>query len=169
MAKVKREQILLGISTVLILGMLFKFAYQPQIRKIVALKGELVKISQQLRESRILSQQKTSKNSMTELRQKFATENEINGILSFLAKSAEEAAVTLNSISQREAVKKKFYMEIPVEIELIAGYRGILDCLGKIGKFPKLLRVANIEIMRDETILPKLRVKLLVKIYVLSK
>ena len=169
MAKTKREQILLGISTIFILGMLFKFVYQPEIGKITRLKSELMKTSQELRETQMLVEQSPSKNDEGEHKQKFAIKNEVNEILSFLTESAEETDVTLSSVSQRSPVRKEFYEEIPIEIEFTAEYGKILDYLDRIGTFPKLLRIGNMEITRDEAALHGLMVKLLVKTYVLPE
>lgn len=167
MVKVKREQVLLAIVTVLILSMFFRLVYQREIRKIGTLKNQLVKTSQELRETHILIQQKISKNTERELKERFAAENEVNDILSFLTESAQESGIILDSISQRKSARKEFYEDIPIEIELIAEYEKILDYLSKIAAFSKLLQIDNMEIVRDETILPRLRVKLMVRTYVL--
>ena len=169
MVKVKKEQMLLSISAILILGMLLRFVYQPQIGKITRLKSELMKTSQELRESQMLIEQNPSKNDEGEPRQKFAIKNEVNEILSFLTESAEETDVTLSSVSQRSPVRKEFYEEIPIEIEFTAEYGKILDYLDRIGTFPKLLRIGNLEITRDEAALHRLMVRLLVKTYVLPE
>jgi type IV pilus assembly protein PilO len=150
--------------------MLFKFAYRPEIERISALKSELAKISLELKEAQILMKKgDDNTRKVGELEEKLAVESEINNILALLTESAEETALTLNSVSQRVRVRKEFYEEIPVEIELSAEYGKILDYIGKIGTFPKLLRIGNLEIMRGETASPKLRVKLLVKTYVLPQ
>ncbi|MDP8217327.1 MAG: type 4a pilus biogenesis protein PilO [Candidatus Theseobacter exili] len=167
MIKLKREQVLLAIVAVLILSMLFKFVYQPQIRKVVALKGVLVKTSQELREAHILIQQKIGKSTERELEERFATENEVNEILSFLTESAQESGIILGSISQRETARKEFYEDIPIDIEFTTEYEKTLNYLSKIAAFPKLLQIDNLEIIRDETVLPRLRVKLMVRTYVL--
>ena len=167
MVKLKREQALLAIVTVLILSMLFKFVYQREIRKIVTLKKQLTETSQELKDANILIQQKISKNTERELEERFAGENEVNDILSFLTESAQASGIILDSIKQRETARKEFYEDIPIEIELYAEYGEILNYLGKIATFPKLLQIDNLEIIRDETVLPRLRVKLMVRTYVL--
>ena len=168
--KREREQAFLAIfSMVIFLSILFRFIYQPQITKVVVLKGVLVKTSQELRETHILIQQKINKNTERELEERFAAENEVNDILSFLTESAQESGIMLGSISQRETARKKFYEDIPIEIELYAEYGEILNYLGKIATFPKLLQIDNLEIIRDETVLPQLKVKLMVRTYVLFK
>lgn len=169
MIKLKREQLLLAIVTVLILCMFFRLVYQREIRKIGTLRKQLVKTSQELRRTHMLIQQKISKNTEIELEEKFAAENEVNDILSFLTESAQESGIILGSISQRETARKKFYFygNILIKIELYAEYEKILNYLGKIAASPKLLQMDNLEIIRDETILPRLRVKLMVRTYVL--
>ncbi len=167
MIKLKREQVLLAIVTVLILSILFKFVYQREIRKIVTLKSQFTETSQELKYANILLQQKISKNTERELEERFARENEVNDILSFLTESAQASGIILGSIKQRETARKEFYEDIPIEIELSAEYGEILNYLDKIAAFPKLLQIDNLEIIRDETILPRLRVKLMVRTYVL--
>ncbi len=170
MTEAKREQILLSIVVVIILGMLLKFIYRPEIKRILALKSELTKISSELEEAQILTKKgDDDMGKAGELEEKLAVESEINDVLAFLTESAEETALTLSSVSQRIRVRKEFYEQVPVEIELSAEYGKILSYLGKIGTFPKLLRIGNLEIMRDETAPHKLRVELLVKTYVLPQ
>ncbi len=169
MAETKREQIVLGITIALILGMLFRFLYLPEMRRVFSLRGELAETLLKSKKAQEFIDKGNDMREEWKLEEKLVVGGEINDILAFLTESAHGVGITLSSVCQQETARREFYSEVPIGIELTGDYSRILAYLTEISTFSRVLQIGSLEIVRDEKERPGLRGKLLMKTYVLSE
>ena len=170
--KSKREKFLLVVAIVITLWMAVKYLYVPRVDKIKELSGELKLVSIELEAFEKLLEQKKQEEDvsrkLSRLKTKFIKEGNINEVLHFITDASKRAKTNLVSINPKQIKIEKFYRTVPIDIKLNGKYNDIMDFLGSIDRYEKIIDVMNIQVKKDEIKRGMLKAELVGNVYVMK-
>lgn len=158
LSKLYRILIFVGIFAVLI-GPFVYFIYLPKVKKIEDLKKE-----QQMLDSRLLRakakvrQLKHLENEMQKaqaefkmVKKKLPEQKEIPSLLANVSRSGHEAGLEFLLFQPGTEVKKDFYAEIPVSVNVSGSYHEVALFFDKVSRLSRIVNIDNINMTKGNT------------------
>lgn len=158
LSKLYRILIFLGIFTVLV-GPFIYFIYLPKVKKIEDLKKE-----QQMLDSRLLRaeakvrQLKHLENEMQKaqaefkmVKKKLPEQKEIPSLLANVSRSGHEAGLEFLLFQPGSEIRKDFYAEIPVSIQVSGSYHEVALFFDKVSRLSRIVNIDNINMTKDKS------------------
>ena len=115
--------------------------------KLLAKKAEQEAIIQNLEEFKLENQQlkQTLQLAMAQLPDK----REIHSLLQNISNTAREAGLKVPLFRPHKEIKKDFYAEVPVELNLIGSHGDLLAFFTRISQVPRIVNISDLKIDRD--------------------
>jgi type IV pilus assembly protein PilO len=150
--KWQKGLILLGF--ILLLGVLWYFLlFSPAQEQIVGLRGEIQKLQKDVQEQQkaklakhtLESQIKALQQEIKVLSSKLPEEKEIPALLSSVNEVGRTNGLDFALFKQEKAVRKDYYSEIPVQIQVEGGFQQIALFLQRVGLMDRILHVSKLK------------------------
>ena len=158
LSKLYRILIFFGIFAVLV-GPFIYFIYLPKVKKIEDLKKE-----QQMLDSRLLRAQakvrqlKHLENEMQKaqaefkmVKKKLPEQKEIPSLLANVSRSGHEAGLEFLLFQPGTEIRKDFYAEIPVSINVSGSYHEVALFFDKVSRLSRIVNIDNINMSGNTT------------------
>lgn len=145
--------ILAGVM--LVLGVVWYLVfYGPTSEEIASLRGQIEGLDKQIQDQQKTNQSKFSlqvqikalENELEALSAKLPEEKEIPDLLSSVNEMGRLHGLEFILFKQGKPVRKEYYSEIPVEIQLQGGFHQILQFLSKVGSMDRIVHVSKLKI-----------------------
>ncbi len=162
----------------LALVLFYAFFYRPQAKRLATIQKELMTVINSVKEKEgKASLLPSARKKISELEEEFVVlqekvpeEGNLTRVIHSLAKEAERLGITIVAIapsgkSETRAKVKRF----PIEIDVESSYWLLTSYLKSIENLPALFTIDDLVIEKRETLLPNLKVRLLVSSYALAK
>jgi len=157
LSKIQRIAIWAGLL-ILLIGAFVYFSYLPKLKKIDKLKTNLTKMEKQLDVAKKNARQlNTYRKKMQDAEEQFKIvmralpeKEEIPTLLTGISKAGKNSGLNFILFQPRPDVKKDFYAEIPVAMEVVGDYHGVAtsaevstdsNCLNSLMLPPPPLRI----------------------------
>lgn len=158
LSKLYRILIFFGIFAILV-GPFIYFIYLPKVKKIEDLKKE-----QQMLDSRLLRAQakvrqlKHLENEMQKaqaefkmVKKKLPEQKEIPSLLANISRSGHEAGLEFLLFQPGTEIRKDFYAEIPVSINVSGSYHEVALFFDKVSRLSRIVNIDNINMSGNTT------------------
>ena len=154
---VQRILIAVGLIVVIIAGFVWYFIW-PKLGQITEYQAKLQKIEKQLDTAkRNAAALKKFQEKMKEAEAQFKTamralpeKEEIPSLLTSISKSGQDAGLEFLLFEPKPEVRKEFYAEIPVAINVTGGYHDMAVFLDKVARLSRIVNVINISMGRTK-------------------
>jgi type IV pilus assembly protein PilO len=154
---VQRALMAVGIFLVIIVGFVWYFIW-PKLGEISTYRTKLEKIEKQLSTAkRNAAALKKFQEKMKEAEAQFKTamralpeKEEIPSLLTSISKSGQDAGLEFLLFEPKPEVRKEFYAEIPVAINVTGGYHDLAVFLDKISRLSRIVNVKDISMGRTK-------------------
>lgn len=154
---VQRILIAVGIMLVIIVGFVWYFIW-PKVGEISEYQTKLDKIEKQLKTAkRNAAALKKFQAKMKEAEAQFKTamralpeKEEIPSLLTSISKSGQDAGLEFLLFEPKPEVRKEFYAEIPVAINVTGGYHDMAVFLDKVARLSRIVNVKDISMGRTK-------------------
>lgn len=148
----KKALIVAGVMVVLGLAWYMLF-YAPNNDEISSLRAQLDKLQKQIQEQQKAKEAKLNlereiKALETELKvlsSKLPEEKEIPDLLSSVNEMGRLHGLEFVLFKQGKPVRKEYYSEIPVEIQVRGGFHQILQFLSKVGAMDRIVHISKLK------------------------
>jgi type IV pilus assembly protein PilO len=155
LTKVQRILISVGIFVLIIGGFLYVL-YWPKYDEITKLEKRLEKIESQLKTAkRNAAALKKFQAKMKEAEAQFKTamralpeKEEIPSLLTSVSKSGQDAGLEFLLFEPKPEVRKEFYAEIPVAINVTGGYHDLAVFFDKVARLSRIVNIRDIAMGR---------------------
>ena len=158
----KKKLIIPGISLVVLLILIF-FVYLPLIQRLKQARSKVIlkekEISELQAQTQILSRKE---------KKKLPSLKEVSLAIDELSKLGADNKIDFISIDPRQTktAKSMPYQILPIEMVVEAEYKNLGIFLGSLESLKQsLVTLERLEIQRDEKILPRLKARLIVNMY----
>ena len=150
--------IFLGIFAVLI-GPFIWFIYLPKVKKIEDLKKEQQTLdSRLLRAKAKVRQLKHLENEMQKaqaefkmVKKKLPEQKEIPSLLANISRSGHESGLEFLLFQPGPEIRKDFYAEIPVSIQVSGSYHEVALFFDKVSRLSRIVNIDNINMTSNKT------------------
>jgi type IV pilus assembly protein PilO len=153
------HRILIFAGTFVLIGGLFTwFIYMPKSTEIKAITSELDRLERQITLAKVRA--KNLKKLETELAEArkdlkvalklLPTSSEIPKLLKNITKLGNDSNLEFLLFSPEKQISKKFYIEIPVSIEVLGNYHDVAIFFDKVGKLDRIVNVMNVNMIPIE-------------------
>lgn len=157
LSKVQRILIFSGVFIAIIAIFVFVF-FKPKLAKISTLKTKLEKLEQKLVVAKKnAADLKKFQKKMQEAEIQFKTamralpeKEEIPSLLTSISRSGQDVGLEFLSFEPRSEVRKEFYAEIPVAMQVKGGYHDLAIFFDKVARLSRIVNIKNIEMGRDK-------------------
>lgn len=148
----QRALILTGVMV--LAGVLwYLLLFVPNEDEIVSLRGQIDKLQKQIQEQQKAKDTKLSleaeikalEEELKVLSAKLPEEKEIPALLSTINEHGRLNGLEFLLFKQGKPVRKEFYSEIPVEIQVQGGYHQIVQFLSRIASMDRIVQVSNLK------------------------
>ena len=154
---VQRILIAVGIVVIIIAGFVWYLIW-PKVGKISEYQTKLEKIEKQLNTAkRNAAALKKFQEKMREAEAQFKTamralpeKEEIPSLLTNISKSGKDAGLEFLLFEPKPEVRKEFYAEIPVAINVTGDYHDVAVFLDKVARLSRIVNVKDISMGRDK-------------------
>jgi Tfp pilus assembly protein PilO len=171
-----RTNVVLVIAVAIMLVLLVVL-YVPKLSYLTELKGKFERRAEDLRGKHELidrlveigQEHKEMEVHLARVRREHAGHSQIARIQHSLTAHAGDLILDLRRFIRSPQEKKKFFVKVPLELEIEADYKCFAEYLHRVIEFAKLLDVRRIEIKHDDKLYPRVDVKLLVDAYFLEE
>lgn len=142
---------LLLIGFILLLGVLwYLIVYSPTSQKITELKGDIKRLKEEIavqkqakaRKEDLASQMVKLREELTILRSKLPEEKEIPMLLSRVNEIGRLNGLEFERFEPSKPVRKDYYSEIPVKVEVQGGFHQVAFFLSKVGSMDRILHIS---------------------------
>ncbi len=152
LSKVKRILICLG-SFIVLAGLFVYFFYLPKSDEINKLTQECEKLDQQLtmlkNKAKHLEKYRSDiKKAETQFKiamKALPDKKEIPSLLTNISESGQEAGLEFLLFQPNPEIKKDFYAEIPVSINVRGGYHNVALFFDKVARLSRIVNIRNIK------------------------
>lgn len=152
---VQRILVAVGIMLIIIVAVVWYFIW-PRLGQINEYQTKLDKIEKQLNTAkRNAAALKKFQEKMQEAEAQFRTamralpeKEEIPSLLTNISKSGKDAGLEFLLFEPKPEVRKEFYAEIPVAINVIGGYHDVAVFLDKVARLSRIVNVRDISMGR---------------------
>jgi type IV pilus assembly protein PilO len=146
-----------GIVLIIIIGFVWYFIW-PKVGEISENQAKLDKIEKQLNTAKRNAAALTKfQKKMREAEAQFKTamralpeKEEIPSLLTSISKSGQEAGLEFLLFEPKPEVRKDFYAEIPVAINVTGGYHDMAVFLDKVARLSRIVNVKDISMGRTK-------------------
>jgi type IV pilus assembly protein PilO len=153
----QRILIAVGVMVVIVAGFVW-FLIWPKVGEISEQRAKLEKIEKQLDTAkRNAAALKKFQEKMEEAEAQFKTamralpeKEEIPSLLTSISKSGQDAGLEFLLFKPKDEIRKEFYAEIPVEIEVSGGYHDLAAFLDTVARLSRIVNVRNISMGRTK-------------------
>ena len=153
----QRMLIAVGLIVVIVAGFVWYFIW-PKVGQISEYRTKLEKIEKQLTTAkRNAAALKKFQAKMQEAEAQFKTamralpeKEEIPSLLTSISKSGQDAGLEFLLFEPKPEVRKEFYAEIPVAINVTGGYHDLAVFLDKISRLSRIVNVKDISMGRTK-------------------
>ncbi|MEO2280187.1 type 4a pilus biogenesis protein PilO [Pseudoalteromonas pernae] len=147
-----------GIACIFTAGLVLFFSYKFLVEDKIAGYESVLSKETELRDSYRVKYAKASrleiyKQQMAEMEEKFSqllkklpTSNETPGLLDDLSYVGTTSGLTFIKIGWLPEVKKEFYTELPIKIEVEGSYHEFGEFVGKVAQLPRIISLHDFEI-----------------------
>jgi len=157
LTRVHKIMICAGTFILLCAGFYFLF-YAPKADTIARLEEDYDKLETQLRTikskarniNRYRNEYKRFKIQFKKALLILPDKKEIPSLLESISGSGKEAGLEFILFKPKGEVPRDFYIEIPVDIEVVGGYHNIAIFFDKVSKLSRLVNIADIEIKGEK-------------------
>lgn len=157
LSKVQRILIFSGVFIAIIAIFVFVF-FKPKLAKISNLKTKLENLEQKLVVAKKnAADLKKFQEKMQEAELQFKTamralpeKEEIPSLLTSISRSGQDVGLEFLSFEPRSEVRKEFYAEIPVAMQVKGGYHDLAIFFDKVARLSRIVNIKNIEMGRDK-------------------
>ncbi|NIP32816.1 type 4a pilus biogenesis protein PilO, partial [Candidatus Saccharibacteria bacterium] len=132
--------------------------YKPKLAKISNLKTQLKKLEQKLVVAKKnAADLKKFQKKMQEAEVQFKTamralpeKEEIPSLLTSISRSGQDVGLEFLLFEPKSEVRKEFYAEIPVAMQVKGGYHDLAVFFDKVARLSRIVNIKNIEMGRDK-------------------
>jgi Tfp pilus assembly protein PilO len=171
-----RTNLVLIIAAVIMLVLLVVL-YVPKLSYLTDLKGEFERKAEDLRGKHELidrlvdigQEHKEMEVHLGRVRREHAGHSQIARIQHSLTAAAGDLILEMRRFVRSPQEKKKFFVKVPLELEIEADYKCFAEYLDRVIRFAKLIDVRRIEISHNAKLYPRVDAKLLVDAYFLEE
>ena len=151
LTKIQRILISVGVF-VLIIGLAGWYFYRPKINKIGELETKLEKIEKQLHAAKrnaaaldkFKAEMKEAETQFKLAMQALPEKEEIPSLLTSISKSGNDAGLHFLLFEPKPEVRKEFYAEIPVAINVKGTYHNLAIFFDKVARLSRIVNVKDI-------------------------
>ena len=155
LSKVQRILIFSGVFIAIIAIFVF-LLYKPKLQQISTLKGKLKKLEQKLViAKKNAANLKKFQKQMQEAEVQFKTamralpeKEEIPSLLTSISRSGQDVGLEFLLFEPKSEVRKEFYAEIPVAMQVRGGYHDLAIFFDKVARLSRIVNIKNIEMGR---------------------
>lgn len=156
----KIQRILISAGTFfLIIGAFVYFLYWPKYAEIDNLEKKLEKLEKKLKTAkRNAASLKKFQAKMQEAEAQFKLamralpeKEEIPSLLTSISKSGQDVGLEFLLFEPKPEVRKEFYAEIPVAINVTAGYHDLAVFFDKVARLSRIVNIRNITMGRGKS------------------
>ncbi len=157
LSKVQRILIFSGVFIAIIAIFVF-LLYKPKLAQISNLKNQLKKLEQKLVVAKKnAADLKKFQKKMQEAEVQFKTamralpeKEEIPSLLTSISRSGQDVGLEFLLFEPKSEVRKEFYAEIPVAMQVKGGYHDLAIFFDKVARLSRIVNIKNIEMGRDK-------------------
>jgi type IV pilus assembly protein PilO len=166
LSKVQRIAIWVGLL-ILLIGAFVYFSYLPKFKTIDRLKTNLAKVSKELEVAKKNARQLNAyRKKMQDAEEQFKIvmralpeKEEIPTLLTGISKAGKSSGLTFILFKPMPEVKKDFYAEIPVAMEVIGDYHGVAMFFENVAGLNRIVNIRNISMTPADKQAKTLRTK----------
>jgi type IV pilus assembly protein PilO len=155
LSKVQRILIFSGVFIAIIAIFVF-LLYKPKLANISNLKSQLKKLEQKLVVAKKnAANLNTFQKKMQEAEVQFKTamralpeKEEIPSLLTSISRSGQDVGLEFLLFQPKSEVRKEFYAEIPVAMQVVGGYHDLAIFFDKVARLSRIVNIKNIEMGR---------------------
>ncbi len=153
LTKVQRILICSGIFLIII-GSFVYFSYLPKLKTQKILNKEIKKLEDKLKVARRNAKDlkkyqnkiKAAENKFKEVMLSLPEKEEIPSLISSISASGQESGLEFLLFQPKGEIRKEFYAEIPVSIQVAGNFHNIVLFLEKVARLSRIVNVRNINI-----------------------
>jgi type IV pilus assembly protein PilO len=153
LTKVQRYLIYCGTISAIVIAFVY-FFYMPKQTEISNLNKEKKKVAGELAKAKIdANQLKTYEKKMEEAKVQFEIvkntlpeKKDIPSLLTGISQAGRDSGLEFTLFKPNNEVKKQFYAEIPVSIQLTGQYHNIAVFFDKVAKLPRIVNIRDIKL-----------------------
>jgi type IV pilus assembly protein PilO len=166
LSKVQRIAIWAGLL-ILLIGAFVYFSYLPKFKTIDRLKTNLAKVSKELEVAKKNARQLNAyRKKMQDAEEQFKIvmralpeKEEIPTLLTGISKAGKSSGLSFILFKPMPEVKKDFYAEIPVAMEVIGDYHGVAMFFENVAGLNRIVNIRNISMTPADKQAKTLRTK----------
>ena len=156
LSKLQRIGIWVGILILIVAGFVY-FSYLKKFERIDRLRTDLVKVEKDLATAKKNARQLNSyRKKMQEAENQFKIvmralpENEeIPTLLTGISRAGKESGLEFLLFKPRPAMKKDFYAEIPVNMQVTGDYHGVATFFERVAELNRIVNIRDINMQPD--------------------
>ncbi|MGD8470229.1 MAG: type 4a pilus biogenesis protein PilO [Desulfobacterales bacterium] len=157
LSKVQRILIFSGVFIAIIALFVF-LLYKPKLAKISDLKNQLETLEQKLTVAKKnAANLKKFQEKMKEAEVQFKTamralpeKEEIPSLLTSISRSGQDVGLEFLLFEPKSEVRKEFYAEIPVAMQVRGGYHDLAIFFDKVARLSRIVNIKNIKMGRSK-------------------
>lgn len=142
------------VLILIIIGAFVYFSYLPKYKKIDTLKKSLTKVEKRLEKAkqnarqlnRYRTKMKNAEKQFKVVMRALPEKEEIPSLLAAVSQSGKDSGLTFMLFQPKPEVKKGFYAEIPVSINVTGNYHSVANFFEKISNLSRIVNITNIRI-----------------------
>ncbi len=157
LSKIQRIAIWAGML-ILLIGAFIYFLYLPKLKTIDKLKTNLVKIEAELEVAKKNARQLNAyRKQMQDAEEQFKIvmralpeKEEIPTLLTGISKAGKDSGLNFILFQPKPEVKKDFYAEIPVTMNVVGDYHGVATFFESVADLNRIVNIRNINMTPDK-------------------
>lgn len=157
LSKVQRIAIWAGVL-ILLIGAFVYFSYLPKFKRIDQLKTNLRKVEKELEVAKKNAQQLNAyRKKMQDAEEQFKIvmralpeKEEIPTLLTGISKAGTDSGLNFILFQPKPEVKKDFYAEIPVAMEVKGDYHGVATFYERVADLNRIVNIVNIDMAPEK-------------------
>lgn len=157
LSKIQRIAIWAGLLILLIVAFVY-FSYLPKLKTIDKLKSNLTRIEKELEVAKKNARQlNTYRKKMQDAEEQFKIvmralpeKEEIPTLLTGISKAGKNSGLNFILFQPKAEIKKDFYAEIPVAMEVVGDYHGVATFFESVAELNRIVNIRGIKMMPED-------------------
>ena len=157
LSKVQRILIFTGVFVLIIAAFVF-MSFKPKLQQISKLKKDLKALEQKLKVAKAnAADLEKFQKKMQEAEVEFKTamkqlpeKEEIPALLTSISRSGQDVGLEFLLFEPKPEVRKEFYAEIPVAMQVIGGYHDLAVFFDKVARLSRIVNIKDITMGRGK-------------------
>lgn len=87
---------------------------------------------------------------LEEMVQQLPSETEMPGLLEEISGAARNSGLALRSITLKDEVEQEYFIELPMDIEIVGGYHDLANFINTVAQLPRIVTLHNFSIEQTE-------------------